>query len=488
MSHFSTKPRFPAPRREDLTTGQAPDLTGISVLIADHDVPFAQSLRLSLEKFGARVFVAPDHNGAAAILSSGVIDVIAASLLMADERLIGMVRDYKTAHPAALFYLLTEEEYDLVESSEESVRFVVDDYIQKPVDVTRFGGMIGTDLGRPRTVSTSLAVIEPIVTQVKPYFIFRSPAMRRALANIAEIAASNHTVLISGETGTGKELLARAVHVLSPRSQGPFVPINCGAIPESLIEGELFGHEKGAFTGAYATRKGKFETAHQGTLFLDEIGDMPLGLQVRLLRVIEEKKVYRIGSERPIPVDVRVIAATAVELEKAVRDRLFREDLYYRLNVLRLSLPPLRERVEDIPLLALHFLERALAEMGRKRPFPGLSPETIHLLQTFPWRGNVRELRNIMTRIATLLPPDSRKIFPFHVLPHLEDTGELFRPASRTGSDSRITVPLGTSLDKVEELVIRETLKKTNGNKTTAAGILGISVRTLRRKLNRISG
>jgi DNA-binding NtrC family response regulator len=473
--------------REDLVTNGTPDLRGILLLIVDHDVSSADSLRLSLEKFGTTVFTASDQRGAAAVLSSGTVRVIAASLGMADERLISKVKDYKTAHPETLFYILTEEDYDLVESSEESVRFIVDDYLQKPVDAARFAGMIGTDLGRPRTDSTSLAVIEPIVARVKPYFIFRSPAMRRALADIAEIAASNQTVLISGETGTGKELVARAVHVLSPRSQGPFVPINCGAIPESLIEGELFGHEKGAFTGAYATRRGKFETADNGTLFLDEVGDMPLGLQVRLLRVLEEKKVYRIGSERPVPLDVRVIAATAVGLEKAVRDGLFREDLYYRLNVLRLNLPPLRERVEDIPLLALHFLERALAEMGRKPPYPGLSPETIHLLQLFPWRGNVRELRNIMTRIATLLPSDTRKIFPFQVLPHLEDTGEIFRPSLRTQTDSDIRVPVGTSLDKVEALVIRETLKKTDGNRTKAARMLGISVRTLRRKLNKTS-
>ncbi len=464
-----------------------PDLRGILLLIVDHDVASADSLRLSLEKFGTTVFTAPDQGGAAAVLSSGNVGVIAASLNMADERLIGMVRDYKTAHPETLFYILTEEDYDLVESSEESVRFIVDDYLQKPVDAARLAGMIGTGLGRPRTGGTSLAVIEPLVARVKPYFIFRSPAMRRALADIAEIAASNQTVLISGETGTGKELVARAVHVLSPRSQGPFVPINCGAIPESLIEGELFGHEKGAFTGAHALRRGKFETADKGTLFLDEIGDMPLGLQVRLLRVLEEKKVYRIGSERPVPVDVRVIAATAVALENAVRDGLFREDLYYRLNVLRLNLPPLRERVEDIPLLALHFLERALAEMGRKPPYPGLSPETIHLLQLFPWRGNVRELRNIMTRIATLLPSDTRKIFPFHVLPHLEDTGEIFRPSLRTQTDSDILVPVGTSLDKVEALVIGETLKRADGNRTRAARMLGISVRTLRRKLNKTS-
>ena len=270
-------------------TEPIPDLTGLSLLIMDNDVSSGESLRPRLEKFGAAVYTAADLTTAAKVLAGGDIQVIAASLAMADQELIGMVRDYKTVHPGSVFYLLTEEEYDFVESSEESVRFIVDDYLRKPVDALRLARMVGTDHGRPRTAGTSLAVIEPVVARVKPYFIFRSPSMRRALANISEIAASNQTVLISGETGTGKELVARAVHVLSLRSQGPFVPINCGAIPESLIEGELFGHEKGAFTGAYATRRGKFENAHGGTLFLDEIGDMPLNLQVRLLRVLEEK-------------------------------------------------------------------------------------------------------------------------------------------------------------------------------------------------------
>jgi DNA-binding NtrC family response regulator len=210
---------------------------------------------------------------------------------------------------------------------------------------------------------------------------------------------------------------------------------------------------------------------------------MPLNLQVRLLRVLEERKVYRIGAEAPLPIDVRVIAATAVELEKAVSDGLFREDLYYRLNVLRIHLPPLRERADDIPLLALHFLERAFAEMGRVPPYPSLSTETIYLLQRLPWKGNVRELRNIMTRIATLLPYDTKRIFPFHILPHIGDQQPRTQYFS-TGRDEGFFIPSGTSLDQAEELMIHEALKKTGGNRTKAAKILGISLRTLRRKLN----
>jgi DNA-binding NtrC family response regulator len=388
--------------------------------------------------------------------------------------------------PDALFYVLTGQEYDSVEISQESVRLIIDDYVKKPLDVDRFAGMVATSIGRPDG-DKSLAVADPLVRKVKPYFLFRSPVMRRTLADLPQISMSDQTVLITGETGTGKEIIARAIHVLSGRSSGPFVPINCGAIPESLIEGELFGHEKGAFTGAVKTRKGKFETAHNGTLFLDEIGDMPLNLQVRLLRVLEEGQINRIGSEAPISVNVRVIGASNVDLKKAVEDGLFRDDLYYRINVLRFELPPLNKRIEDIPLLAVHFLERAFVEMGRIKPYPSLSSETIYILEQFPWKGNVRELRNVMTRVATLLPQGTNQIFPFHILPHLDRTAPRNAPPPSQGiSDGEgVFIPNGTRLKKVEEILINEALRTTGGNRTQAAKLLGISPRTLRRKLNK---
>jgi DNA-binding NtrC family response regulator len=471
---------------EEFAMGMIPDLSGLSILIMEEDPASLGNGIRELERFGARVVAAPDLGNGMDILSRQRIDAVMASLDLVDETFIERVREYKAAYPGLLLYLLTEEGYESVEVSIASVRSLVDDYIQKPVDAPRLAGMIAANIGRPSTGSSSLTVIEPLVARVKPYFLFRSPAMRRALSHIPEIAASGQTVLISGETGSGKELVARAVHVLSRRANGPFVPINCGAIPESLIEDELFGHEKGAFTGAHAARKGKFETANGGTLFLDEIGDMALSLQVRLLRVLEEKKTYRVGAEHPVHINVRVIAATRVDLEKAVKDGLFREDLYYRLNVLRISLPPLRERVEDISLLAVHFLERAFDETGRVPPHPVLSPETIHILERFPWKGNVRELRNIMTRVATLIPPGAGRIFPFHVLPHLGDGRGVNRPLSQ-GGDRGVVIPVGTPLVRAEELLIREALKQAGGNRTQAAKLLGISPRTLRRRLGRES-
>ncbi|MFQ5901522.1 MAG: sigma-54-dependent transcriptional regulator [Thermodesulfobacteriota bacterium] len=462
-----------------------PDLQSFSFLLFENDPSSLHTIEYGLKGFGAQVYTAKKYEDAMSILSRVRIHVIVASLNLVDEKCITMIKDYKSLYPDSLFYLLLEEDYDSVETSMDSVRFVVDDYIRKPLDLIRFAMMVETTIGRPGTESTSLSLINPLIKKVKPYFLFRSPVMQHVLSNLPEISVSDQPVLISGETGTGKEIVARAVHVLSKRANGPFIPVNCGAIPESLIEGELFGHEKGAFTGAIKTRKGKFESADKGTLFLDEIGDMPVNLQVRLLRVLEEGKVYRVGGETHIPVNVRIIAATRIDIEKAVSNRLFREDLYYRLNVLRINLPPLRERVEDISLLSLYFLERAFGEMGRTPPYPTISSETIYLLEHHPWKGNIRELRNIMTRIATLLPIDTRQIFPFHILPHLKDEIKPYIQPTPAKDTTGIYIPVDTKLRQVEDLLIKETLRHTNGNRTKAAYLLGISLRTLRRKLNK---
>jgi DNA-binding NtrC family response regulator len=463
-----------------------PDLEGVSVLVIDNDTASLKEIERSLKGIGAQVYTAQTSDQAIGLLLHEHIKVIIASIDLVDEQCVEMVKAYKSRNAGTLFYVLTGKEYDSVETSQESVRLVVDDYVKKPLDVVRFACMVETGIGRPDTGSTSLTVADPLIRKVKPYFLFRSPAMRRTLANLPKIATSDQTVLITGETGSGKELVARAIHVLSGRSSGPFVPINCGAIPESLIEGELFGHEKGAFTGAIKTRKGKFETAHNGTLFLDEISDMSLALQVRLLRVLEEVKVYRLGGEKPISIDVRVIAASNTDLKKAVDDGLFREDLFYRLNVLRIHLPPLRQRTEDIPLLAVHYLERAFAEMDWPQPYPVLSSESIFLLEHYPWKGNVRELRNIMTRIATLLPRKTPRIFPFHVQPYLDESERAgTAPATEEAVSEGIFIPVGSRLNDVEEMLIQETLKHTNGNKTKAASMLGVSLRNLRRKLNK---
>ena len=461
------------------------NLKGVTLLVIDDEISTPESMEQALQGVGAQVSKAQNIKQALGVIQSNSIDIIIAALDLVNEQCIEMIKDYKLRYPSCLFYVLTDQEYESVETSQESVKYIVDDYIKKPLDIERFVVMVETSMGRTIAGSTSLTLVDPLVAKVKPYFLFRSPVMKRALIHLPQISVSEQTVLITGETGSGKEIVARGIHVLSSRSSGPFVPINCGAVPESLIEGELFGHEKGAFTGAIKTRKGKFETANKGTLFLDEISEMPLNLQVRLLRVLEEGLIYRVGGEEPLDIDVRVIAASNIDLQKAVKDGLFREDLYYRINVLRINLPPLRDRIEDIPLLAVHFLERAFVELGWQPPFPSLSAETIYVLEQYKWRGNVRELRNIMTRIATLLPQNTNRIFPHHILPHIDETGRVKAAEKYESEQDGVFIPPGTPMKKVEDIMIKEALKQTNGNKTKAAYLLGISLRNLRRKINK---
>jgi len=270
-----------------------------------------------------------------------------------------------------------------------------------------------------------------------------------------------------------------AVHRISPRSSGPFVAVNCGAIPESMLESELFGHERGAFTGASSSHRGRFEQASGGTLFLDEIGEMPLQFQVRLLRVLEDRAIQRIGGEQPIPVDVRIVAATHRDLHEDVQAGLFRQDLFYRLDVLQIRLPPLRERRQDILLLASHFLERTLAETGQQRQTPVFSPEAEALLLTYPWPGNIRELRNSMTRIAVRLQPEMREIsaeFLLAALPSLHKSSDC-------SSSDVICIPASATMAEAE--LIDAALKRTDFNRKAAAHQLGIGERTLRRKLNK---
>jgi DNA-binding NtrC family response regulator len=461
-------------------------LEGVRLLIVDPDKSFLRGMKQALENSGAKVYTMETLSKAIHLISKEKFNYVI-SAFDEDRTLIKeFIEEYKGRNPLGQFFVVMQNiyvNYDI----EDPLTNYIDDYFFKPIDPQRFALTMESFYGTGEQQSRSLTVVEPFVKQLQPYMVFRSSQMKRVLSNLPRIAASEQTVLISGETGTGKELVARAIHFLSPRADRPFVAINCGAIPDSLIEAELFGHEKGAFTGALRTHKGKFELASGGTIFLDEIGDMPLSLQIKLLRVLEEGVVYRIGGEVPVRVDVRVIAATRRDLRKAIEDGLFRDDLFYRLNVLRVHLPPLRERVEDIPLLALHFLERAFSQMGYEPPYPQLSPGTIDLLEKLPWRGNVRELRNLMTRVATLMPQKTRRVLPIHILPYLDETLDqsLFSP--HIYHTPGVFIPIGTPLEKVEEILIRETLRHTNGNKSKAAKILKISLRTIRRKVKRFN-
>lgn len=304
--------------------------------------------------------------------------------------------------------------------------------------------------------------------------IGRSDAMLRIYALIEQIATSSASVLITGESGTGKELVARTIHLLSQRRDAPFVAINCAAIPETLMESELFGHEKGAFTGASARRQGCFELANKGTLLLDEIAEMPAILQTKLLRVLEERRVRRVGGAQEIKVDVRVLAATNKNPQDAIRQGAFREDLLYRLNVITLELPPLRERLEDMPLLAQHLV----AQMSEKhdRPARSISPAGLEVLRSHHWPGNVRELRNVIERAVIIC--SGEEIERHHFAPYPVDQRTRVR-----WSEDTLTFPVGTPIEEVERQMILRTLQKTGNNKTRAAALLRISLKTLHNKL-----
>jgi len=301
-----------------------------------------------------------------------------------------------------------------------------------------------------------------------------SESMREVYSLIEQVAPSSASVLITGESGTGKELVARSIHKMSPRKGAPFIAINCSAIPETLMESELFGHEKGAFTGAASRRQGCFELANTGTLLLDEIAEMPPLLQAKLLRVIEERSLRRLGSKQELRVDVRLVAATNRDPEEAVHAGSLRSDLLYRLNVIRIHLPPLKDRKEDLPLLAQHLVTQ-LAEK-HKRPARFLSPAAISALQFHAWPGNVRELRNVIERAVVIC--SAEQIERHHFAPYPIEQRERLR------DEDTMTFPVGTPLEEVERQMILRTLTKTNNNKTRAAELLGISLKTLHNKLN----
>ncbi len=309
-------------------------------------------------------------------------------------------------------------------------------------------------------------------TDGEPRPVFhRSAAMRQAVEMLVRIAPARSTVLLLGESGVGKELFARSIHFNSPRRDGPWVPLNCTAIPETLVEAEMFGHEKGAFTGAVGRTPGMFETAHKGTIFLDEIGDMSLAAQVKLLRVLEDKQLMRVGGTHPVEVDVRLVAATNSDLEARVRLGQFRQDLFYRLNVITLRIPSLRERREDLPALMTHFLH--LAATANSLPPRHLHPATTVLLQSYPWPGNVRELKNLMESLVITIP-------------HLEITPDDLPARFHQGGAARAMpggLQSGMTLREAERLLIQATMHSVAGNRTRGAGMLGIGVRTLQRKL-----
>ena len=450
----------------------------LRILLVDSDPSSGQSLQQLISSWGYEAVLETDSSRSSELIQS--IDpsvVIDSDSLLSDDS-FAVLRAVKARHSNIPVILLAEGG-----SVELAMRAIQDEgayhFFEKPVDESK----LRVVLDRAIELTTARRENELLRRQLQDHGTFgelvgNSPAMREIYALIEQVAPSSASVLITGESGTGKELVARTLHRLSPRRNAPFIGINCSAVPESLMESELFGHEKGAFTGAASRRAGCFELAEGGTLLLDEIAEMPPFLQAKLLRVIEERSVRRLGARDEIDIDVRLLAATNKDPDEAVAKGTLREDLLYRLNVFRLHLPSLKERKEDLPLLA-QYLVRALAER-HSRPAKFLSPAALAVLQFHAWPGNVRELRNVIERAVIIC--SGEQIERHHFAPYPIEQRERLR------NEDTITLPVGTPIEEVERQMIMRTLQKTKNNKTRAAELLGISLKTLHNKLNLYRG
>ncbi|WP_248352705.1 sigma-54-dependent transcriptional regulator [Anaeromyxobacter oryzae] len=453
------------------------------VLIVDDESPNLESLGKIFEREGWRVALASSGPAALDVLRREPVAVVVTDLMMPGMSGEELLRAVKTLSPETEVVLMTA--YGTVETAVSAMKEGAYDFITKPVKRHAIVKSVRQALEKVSLVAENRALrarLAELAPAGEGPLIGDAPAFRAVLDTLRQAAPTSATVLLTGESGTGKELAARLVHDLSPRAAGPFVPINCAAIPESLLESELFGHEKGAFTGAVARKEGRFERAARGTLFLDEVGEMSPTVQVKLLRFLQDGVLERVGGTEPVRVDVRIVAATNKDLAAEVKAGRFREDLFYRLDVVSVRLPPLRERREDVALLAHAFLRRFTGKHG-KAGVAGFTPAALAALERYGWPGNVRELQHAVERGVILTRGESVDA---------GDLPEAIRAAApapgatpAAAGPPALSVPLGTPMEEIERLVIRETLRQTRGDKNLAAQILGIAPRTIYRKLDR---
>jgi DNA-binding NtrC family response regulator/uroporphyrinogen-III synthase len=443
------------------------------VLIVDDDPAVRENARVALVGCGFEIDLAADGESALARVAEFRPSVVLADVLARGLDGFALLRELRERHPEIGVILMSREA-----SVESALRAVREegalDYFSKPLDGARLCAAVERAIedGYAHRSDPGRSNVAPVRDSFGK-LIGKSAAMQRVYTLVEQVASSSASVLITGESGTGKEMVAHTIHDLSPRRDAEFVAVNCAAIPETLMESELFGHERGAFTGAAGRRQGCFELANQGTLLLDEIAEMPPLLQAKLLRVLEERTVRRLGGSHEIPVDVRVLAATNRDPREAVSTGVFREDLLYRLNVIEIHLPPLRQRKEDLPLLAASLIATLAARHGR--PARKLSHAALEALRAHHWQGNVRELRNVIERAVIICSGDV--IERHHIAPYPLDQ------RTRPRSEDTLTLPVGTPLEEVERRMIMRTLEKTDNNKTRAAELLQISLKTLHNKL-----
>jgi two-component system, NtrC family, response regulator HydG len=448
-----------------------------SVLIVDDDAGHLTMLRTVVRGWGYGVDGVQDGESAVRRIHEHPFDAVLMDVRMAGMGGLEALEQIKGYNPAIPVLIMTA--YSSVDTAVRALKSGAYDYLIKPLDfeVLRLALERALDHSRLRSENEALRLRVPTDFEMSN-IIGRSPAMRELLGMVAMVAPTEATVLVTGESGTGKELIAKGLHFNSLRKTGPLITLNCAALTETLLESELFGHEKGAFTGAERQRDGRFMQAHKGTLFLDEIGEISPAVQAKLLRAIQEREVQRVGGDRALSVDVRIVAATNRELRAEVESGRFREDLYYRLNVVTLHVPPLRERTEDIPVLTQHFLQRFGAK--NRKPIKGFTPRAMDMLLKHEWPGNVRELENAVERAVILAPGEyvTERELPLNLGVQAE---------SGTEAVDRRPVPAGERLEEIERLAILATLEQTGGNKSETARLLGITRATLHKKLKKFN-
>ncbi|MDO8955731.1 MAG: sigma-54 dependent transcriptional regulator [Deltaproteobacteria bacterium] len=439
----------------------------IGILIVDDDEITCNLLEEVLSKEGYVVDKALNGREAIDKGENKPYDVVLTDIRMIDVDGMEVLRAYRQKSPDSIIIMMTA--FGSIETAIRAIKEGAYDYVSKPFKLDEIKLTIRRALEQKRLLQENLFYRQELLTKYKlENIVGRSPQMLQVYKTVARVAESRSTVLIAGESGTGKELVARAIHFNSPRSSKSYVAVDCGSLAETLLESELFGHVRGAFTGAVTNKKGLFEEADNGTCFLDEVGDISLAMQAKLLRVIQEHEIKRVGGTETTKIDVRIIAATNKNLEELVAEKKFREDLFYRLNVVSIHLPPLRERLDDIPFLADHFLRKYAAE--NEKPVSRISAEVLDLLLRYQWPGNVRELENVIERALTLSP---------HSLILPEDLPRRLRV--EPSEISATSLPSQVSLTELEKIYIKKVLEETGGNKKRAADILGIDRRTLYR-------
>jgi DNA-binding NtrC family response regulator len=444
-----------------------------AILIVEDEAKMRRLLELNLGEDGFTTFSAGDAEAGLKLLREQSIDLVLTDLKLPGMNGLEFLQAVKRQSAALPVVVMTA--FGSVETAVEAMKAGASDYVLKPFSLTEMRMVIRKELDVRNLREENRSLREALGKRYShPNIVARSAKMQEVLATVERVAPTNSTVLLGGESGVGKDLIARAIHEKSRRASGPFLKINSTAIPENLLESELFGYEKGAFTGAAASKPGKFELADKGTLFLDEIGDVPPATQVKLLRVLQEREFERLGGTRTIKVDVRLIAATNRDLRAALEEGTFREDLYYRLNVVPIDIAPLRERKQDIPELANLFITRFAGDSGK--PVESISPEAMKILVNYHWPGNVRELQNVIERGCALAKGSVLEVADIHL-----DV----RPAKASNGSGGF-LPDGMTLEQWEDEMVQEALRRANGNKSQAARLLGLSRNALRYRLSKI--